>query len=301
MARTTLLSPRRYQRMGFGLALPDGYSLSTLRTTLIRAQGEVTRYCNAPKLPQPFDWRGGTMTNERQQWRLVNPLAYGPGARRTYLNSGPIKSVSSFHLDLGLTYSVEITPGSNIYINQMEQYLEIVALNPIVIAYYPLAVSLGLHNPIARVTYDYGWTFPIAGDVLEAETTTQFSASYGNWDSTVIPVVYLDDVVQTTGYTVDYDDGVITFDVAPDVGVEVTADYTYTAPDPVVQAIGLTATSLMGNARMAQRGMTGLQSIKVAEVALTALQPSQMVTKNGATIPAEAASLVDGYVFGSVG
>jgi hypothetical protein len=52
---------------------------------------------------------------------------------------------------------------------------------------------------------------------------------------------------------------------------------------------------------MAQRGMTGLQSIKVAEVALTALQPTQMVTKNGATIPATAASLLDGaYTFGSV-
>jgi hypothetical protein len=300
MARTTLLSPRRYLRQGYGLALPSDFSLSTLRSTLIRAQAEVDRYCNVPKQPNPWSWLGGTMTDERQQWKLVNPLAYGPGARRTYLNAGPIKTVSDFHLDLGLTYLVQILP-PNIYVNSMEQYIEIVALNPVIIAYYPLAVSLGLYNPIARVTYDYGWSFPVEGDILEAETTTSFSASYGNWDTTVIPVVYLDDVVQASGYTVDYNDGVINFTVAPDPGVEVAVDYTYLAPDPVVQAVGITATADLGAARMAQRGMTGLQSIKVAEVALTALQPTQMVTKNGATIPATAASLLDGaYTFGSV-
>jgi hypothetical protein len=298
MARQTLLSPRRYLAGGFGLALPDDFSLATLRSTIIRAQALVDRYCNVPKQPNPFNWRGGTMTNETHQWKIINPLAYGPGARRVYTNVGPIKTVTDFHLDLGKTYLVSIDPTDDIYINAMEQYVEIVAINPTVVGFYPLAVNLGLYNPVARLTYTYGWDFPIVDDVLEADSPTEFSASYGNWDSAIIPVIYFDgDEQDPAGYTVNYDNGVIRFTTAPTVNVEVTADYTYQVPDPVVQAIGLTTTALLGSARMAARGMTGLQSIKVAEVAITALQPSQTTTKNGVAIPAEAADLLDAYSF----
>ena len=303
MARATLLSPSRYLRSGFGQALPDGFTLSQLRTTLARAQSQVDRYCNVPKQPTPFNWRGGTMTDEQHQWKIINPLAYGPGARRVYLNCGPVKTVTDFHLDLGKTYMVAINPANDIYINKMEQYVELVAINPTIAGFYPLAVNLGLYNPLARISYTYGWTFPVSGDVLEAESPSQFSATYGNWDAAIPPVVYLNNVIESSAnYAVDYDDGTITFSSAnePTVSETVTCDYTYLAPDPVVQAIGITATSLIGLSRMAQRGMTGLQSIRVAEVALTALQPSQLVTKNGASIPAEAASLLDGgYIFGS--
>lgn len=299
MASTTLLSPKRYLRAGYGLALPTDFSYSTLRSTLIRAQSRVSQYCNVPKQPTPFDWRGGTMTDERHQWKIINPLAYGPGARRVYLNAGPIKTVTDLHLDLGKTYLVQINPTDDIYINPMENYIELVAINPTIAGFYPLAVNLGLFNPIARVSYTYGWSYPVAGDVLEAESPTLYVASYGNWDSTIPPVVYYDGAIQASGHTFDYNDGSITFTTAPAVGVEVTCDYTYLAPNPVVEAIGITATSLLGASRMAARGMTGLQSIRVAEVALTALQPSQLVAKNGSSIPAEAADLLGGYVFGS--
>lgn len=302
MARSTLLSPSRYIRQGFGLALPDGFTLSQLRSTIVRAQAQVDRYCNVPKQPSQFNWRGGTMVGETHQWKIINPLAYGPGARRVYLNVGPIKEVTAFNLDLGKTYMVSIDPTDDIYINSIEQYIELVAINPTIAGFYPLAVNLGLYNPLARVSYTYGWTFDVTGDVLEAETPSLFSAAYGNWDSTIVPTVYFDGTeVNVADYTVNYDDGMIAFSSGnePGVNVEVTADYTYTVPDAVVQAVGITATSLIGASRLAARGMAGLQSIKVAEVALTAFQPSQMVTKNGATIPAEAASLLSGYTFGS--
>jgi hypothetical protein len=301
MALTTLLSPRRYQVQGYGLALPDNFSLVQLRNALSRAQAEVNRYCNIPKQPSQFDWRGGTMTDEQHQWKIINPLAYGVGARRVYLNAGPIKAVTSFILDLGKTYTVVITPSDGIYVNHMEQYVEIVSVNPTVVGFYPLAVNLGLYNPIARVSYTYGWDLSVVGDVLEAESPIAFWATYGNWSSVVDPIIRVAGVEVDPGdYTLDLNDGRVTFTgVTVGIGEEVTADYTYLCPDEIPQAIGLTATGLLGGARMAQRGMTGLQSIKVAEVALTAFQPSQMVTKNGATIPAEAATLLDTFVFGS--
>lgn len=300
MARATLLSPARYQRMGYGLALPTGYTLSQLRTALIRAQNEVSQFCNVPKLPQMFDWRGGAMIGEQHQWKIVNPLAYGPGARRIYVNAGPLRTVTELILDLGKTYTVTINPATDVYINSIEQYLEIVAIAPTVVGNYPLAINLGLYNPVSRTSYTYGWSFEVVGDVLEAESPTIFSAAYGNWDSAVAPHVEVAGVEVDPGdYTVDYDDGMITLETAPTAGQEVTADYTYLVPSPVVDAIGITATGILTQTRMAQRGMAGLSSLKVAEVSLSQM-PSQAVQRNGATIPVEAASLIGGFVFGSV-
>lgn len=289
--------------MGYGLATPENYSLATIRNALVTAQDAVSRYCNIPKQPAVFDWRGGTMTDEQHQWPIINPLAYGPGARRTYLNAGPIKEITGFTLDLGKTYMVQITPADGIYVNKMEQYVEIVSVNPTIAGFYPLAVNLGLYNPIARVSYSYGWEFPVEGDVLEAETPSMFSAAYGNWDPDVTPAVYISGTpVTASNYAVDYDDGTITFVAGqePGPGAPVTADYTYLAPSAVVDAIGLTATAGLGAVRNLQRGTYGLSSLRVAEISMTMLAPSQKVTKNGSTLPAEAAALVDDFVFGSV-
>lgn len=300
MTRPLLLSPERYLRSGYGIALPSDFSVSTLRTVLARAQNQVSRFCNVPKQPDAYDWRGGTMTNEQHQWKVQNPLAYNEGARRVYVNAGPILTVTDFHLDLGITYRIAVDP-TQLYINAMEQYVEIVALNPIVVGYYPLAVNLGLYQPIARISYTYGWSFAVTGDVLEAETPTRFTAAYGNWDSTIDPVIYFDDqIVGSADYVVNEDNGQVTFTTAPSPGVEVTADYTYTVPSEIVDAIGLTATALLAQSRIAGRGMIGMQSIKVAEVALTAFAPSQMATRNGASIPLEAADLLSSYSFGSI-
>lgn len=299
MALATLLSPQRYLRQGFGLA--TDLSLSQLRSTLIRAQSRVDQFCNVPKQPSKFDWRGGAMLNEQHQWPIVSPLAYGPGVRRVYVNAGPIKTVTALSLDLGKTYLVTLDPTTDVYINKIEQYAEIVSVNPTIVGFYPLAVNLGLYNPIARISYTYGWSFDVTGDELEAESPTLYSAAYGNWDQTLPPTVEIDGSPVSPGdYTVDYDNGQIAFTTGPTPNQVVTASYTYLAPDAVVQAIGITTTALLGASRIAARGMIGLQSIKVAEVALTQMQPSQMVTKNGASIPAEAADLLSGYSFGSV-
>lgn len=301
MPRTTLLSPRRYLRMGYGLATPTDYTIAQVRNAIVASQDAVNRYCNVPKQPNLFDWRGGTMTDEQHQWPIRNALAYGPGARRTYLNCGPIKTVTGFTLDLGKTYMVEITPEDGIYVNKLEQYVEIVSVNPTVVGFYPLAVNLGLYNPIARVSYTYGWEFPVEGDVLEAETTRVFSAAYGNWDSLADTAAYFDGtLVDPDDYTLDYGDGTVTFATAPEPNVEVTADYTYLPPSEVVTAIGLTTTAFLGDVRLNARGMYGLQSLRVAEVTVTALQPAKTATRNGATIPAAAANLLDSVTFGSI-
>ena len=302
MTRRLVLSPQRFLRMGYGQALPSDFSMSTLRTVLSQAQDQVSRYCAVPKMPQAYDWRGGTMTNEKQQWKVSNPLAYGEGVRRVYLNSYPIKAITDFHLDLGLTFSIQV-PNDQLYLNAQESYFEIVALSPTVVGYYPLAVNLGLYQPIARVSYTYGWQFDITDDVLESETPTVFSGAYGNWIASPAPVIYFDGVaVNPADYTLNGDDGQVTFTdtTKPSPGVVVSADYSYAVPDEIVQAVGITTAHLIGMSRIAARGMTGLQSIKVAEVALTSMYPSKTAVRNGVILPEMAALLADGYTFGSI-
>ena len=99
-----------------------------------------------------------------------------------------------------------------------------------------------------------------------------------------------------SGWTVTFDPS-----VQPTADTVVSADYTYILDDAFEQATGIITTDILSKSQMAQRGMIGLQSLRVAEVALTQMSPSQMATKNNVTIPQEAANYLDGFVFGSIG
>jgi len=185
-----------------------------------------------------------------------------------------------------------------VYVNSIEQYCEIVAIAPTIIGNYPLNINLGLYNPIARISYTYGWSFEVAGDILEAESPTVFSGAYGNWDSTIPPVIEVGgNEIDPADYSIDYDDGTLTLDTAPVPGELVIASYNYTVPSPIVDAIGCVTTDELTTIRMNQRGMAGLSSLRVAEVALTRAQPR--ILNNGTSIPLDAAALLQGYVFGS--
>ena len=139
------------------------------------------------------------------------------------------------------------------------------------------------------------------GDECEAESPTLYTASHGNWSEDP-PTVYVDGMeIDPSDYTINTDDGSIAFIEAatPAIQETVSVDYTYTLPDAIAQATGIVATGLIAESRMASRGMIGLQSLRVAEVAITALQPSQMASKNGVSIPLTAASLLGAFTMGS--
>jgi hypothetical protein len=298
MANVSYLSVNRYLRGGFGIDVPADYSRATLRNKLVQATTVVNSYCGAPSQPQAFDFRGGVVTGEQHQWPYIDPLLVKSGSRRVFLNQRPLVSVESFVLQLAENYTVTLNPATNVVVNKMEGYAEVVALTPVISGYFPVGWNFGLWNPLAVVDYTYGWTFGVVGDECEAESPTIFTASHGNW--TVASAVYIDGVEQDPDdYTIKLDDGSITFDTEPDIDSVVTCDYTYNLPDAISQATGIVTTGLIASARMASRGMLGMQSIRVAEVALTALQPSQMVNKNGVSIPSEAADLLGRYTIGS--
>lgn len=299
--KSSYLSAARYLAGGYGM---DTSGLTTVQIAqqLVRATDRVNRYCNVPKLPQPFDFRGGTMTEERHQFRVYDPLAYGPGVKRVFLNASPVQSVSAFRLDMGNTNRIVIDPTTQLYVNPMENYVEIIAINPTVVGWWP-PYPLSLYEPVAVVTYDYYRRFTATGDELQAISPTLYMASFGNWLEGGDVTVEIDGVeIDPAAYTVNEFDGTITFTsaAAPTPTTEVTADYTYTLDDSIAQATGIIATDLLAKRQIAERGMIGIQSLRVAEVALTQMLPGQTVTRNGIAIPTEAAHYLDAFVYGSV-
>jgi hypothetical protein len=300
MAQVSYLSVNRFLQGGFGIDTST-MTRAALRNTLVRATSAVNRYCGAPSIPQAFDFRGGAVVGEQHQWAYVQPLLINAGSRRVYLNQKPLVDVSSFVLQLAKNYTVTLDPIKNIVVNRMEGYCEVVALTPVISGYFPVGWNFGLWNPLAVVDYTYGWTFEVTGDECEAESTTLYTASHGNWSDDA-PTVYVDGMEVDPGdYTINTDDGSINFSdtATPTVQQVVTADYTYTLPDAIAQATGIVATGFIAESRMASRGMIGLQSLRVAEVAITAMQPSQMTSKNGVSIPMSAASLLGAFTIGS--
>lgn len=299
---STYLSPRRFALAGFGV---DTSSLTQaqLRQALRRATAKVDAYVNGPSLPDRHDLRGGTVTAEQHPWIVANPLLQTIGSRRVYLNHRPVQSVSSFVVKFTNSYQVTLDAAADLYVNHIEGYAEVVAVAAVVSGVYPVGINFGLYQPVAEIDYTYGWQFAVSGDELEADTTALYYASAANWDPAVPPTIYRDGVEEDPAhYTVNYDDGSILFTTGNEPGPReaITADYVHLLPNAVEEAVGIIAADEVVRSRNRAR-MPGLSSIKVAEVALTALSPTQYASRNGIDIPVDAARLLDGFVIGTAG
>jgi hypothetical protein len=300
LALQTYCSPLRYIHGGYGVANP-GTALS-LRNKLVQASAQVDTFCNASLLPEKHDFRGGSVTGEQHVWKPPTPLLNEPGARRIFLNHRPIRTVTAFSIQYTNSYEITLQP-SDMMVNTQAGFIEIVASQPTIIGYPPLGFWFGLYEPFSLTSYTYGWQFAVADDVLESVSPYRYMASHGSWLAGGTVTVEVDGtVVSPTDYTYDLDDGTVTFaaDAEPTPDEVATVSYTYTLPSALETATAIIATDMLGQARIAERGMIGLQSIRVAEVAITQMSPSQTVTRNGVTIPAAAASLLAGFVIGSV-
>lgn len=296
------LTPNRFALGGYGIDIST-MSKSALAQTLQRATTQVNTWCNGVQVPVPFDFRGGAVADELHTWGVADPLVAIPGWRRIYVYQKPLRTVTAFSIQFTNTYSITLTT-DQLFVNTSESWAEIIATQPTIIGYPPLGYWFGLDKPQAQISYTYGYRQPITDDILEAFTPTLYYASQGQWLAGGDVTVQIDGVTQDPGdYTVKERDGAILFATAPAPNTEVTASYTATMPDAIAQATGLIAVDLLGKSRFAARGLIGLQSLKVAEVAITAAtgkQPGDYVTKNGIVIPSSAAVYLAPYALGSV-
>lgn len=301
MPAAPYITPKRFALGGFGIDT-TGITAPAMRATLRRASTMVNTWCNGSQVPQPFDFRGGTVTNEQHLWPLPDILVQFPGSRRVFVNQRPLRTVTAFEIQFTNNYRITLDTATDLFVNATESWMEIVASQPTIIGYPPIGVWYGLYTPVCRVTYTYGYRQVVTDDECEAATPKLYYATYGMWDSTASIEVQIDGVVvDPANYSTNADDGSITFDTAPSPGTEVTAAYTTTLPDAISQATGLIAVDLLGQSRIAARGMVGIESMKVAEVAITQMKGTSddYVVKNGVRIPAQAAAFLGSFALGS--
>jgi hypothetical protein len=298
---TPYLTPKRFALGGYGIDT-SFLTAPAMRASLIRATTMVNHWCNAPQIPQPFDFRGGTVTSEQHIFPIPSPLVAYPGSRRVFVFQRPLISVSRFDIQFTTNYKISLNVGTDIYINSTEGWAEIVASQPTIIGYPPIGYWYGLYQPLAVLDYTYGYRNVITDDECDAASPMLYYATYGQWDPTVAPVVKIDGVVKTltTDYTYNAADGSVTFTTAPAPNTTVTVTYTATLPDAIAQATGIVATDLIGKSRNTQR-MPGLSSMKVAEITLTRQMGDRgrYVTQNGISIPEDAAVLLGQFAGGS--
>jgi hypothetical protein len=291
------LTPSRYRAAGFGVDVTE-IEDAELRSILARASALVDVYCAIPTIPQRYSFRGGTVVGEQHPWVLGTEVTWT--TRRVYPVQGPINAITSFVVKFTNTYQVTIDP-ANLYINKSQGWAEVVSLAAVVTGMYPVGINFGLYTPVAEINYSYGWTFPVTSDRLYPVDGNTFQGTRGSWASSPAPAVYVDGALQSSGYTVDLEEGEVTFTAAQAATAKVTANYTYTLPDAISEATGIIATAAIGERALAAIGMAGLNSFKVAEVAFARTNRGALNIEQHANVPAAAASLLDPYAFRSIG
>lgn len=292
MSPSPYMTPNRFNAVA-GMGIDASFlSAPQLRANLQRASAIVNAWTANAVIPEPFDFRGGTVTDEQWHFQPPNPLVAYAGSRRVFPNQRPLRTVTAFALDFTNGYHITLNPANDIYVNATEGWFEIVASQPTIIGYPPIGYWFGLYQPVATYSYTYGYAAAHTDDVLEALSPALWYGTYGSWDPASV-TVSVDGVVQSSGYTVNATDGSVRFATAPAAGSDVTASYTCLIPAAVEQATAIIAADLISKARNTQR-MPGLSSMKVAEITLTRLtgDRGRYVTRGGLSIPEDAAILL---------
>jgi hypothetical protein len=276
-----------------------------LRSVISRASSLVNTFCAAPNLPQRHDFRGGSITREQHAWRMGTD--YYTGTRRVYVWHKPVKSITSLAIRVTNNMSVSLS-ASDLFINNSEGYVEVTSLAAVSFGIYPIGVvpNLGLYIPVAEITYDYGWTFTEVNEQLDPYDAASYMSSHMSWATDPVPVIKKNGAVLTVDkYTIDYVEGTVTMTDTPTASDRYTATYTYTLPDAIQEATGIIATSQLGERSLAAKGLTGLASLRVAEVAFARTMSREGALNSSVNqafvVPEAAQALLAPYRFHSVG
>lgn len=290
--------------MGFGVDLTDVED-AEFAFMCERASSIVDAYCNVPMLPSKHDFRGGAVRKEQHRWRLSDPnvmlTTLDVGTRRVYPIHAPIRDVTSFSVKFTNTYQVTIDP-NNLYVNQTEGWAEVVSLAAVVTGIYPVGVNFGLYTPVAEIDYTYGWSFSALSERLVPDDGFTFRASNQFWDLSITqPVIALNGVTQTSGFTIDAYEGRVIFDTLLGPDAVVTASYEYTLPPDIRDATAYVIADILGDRDLRLRGMGKLGQMRIAELEMTretqATRKTAAQLEGDAGIPVEARTLLTPFRF----
>lgn len=297
------LTPDRFRVMGFGVDLTD-LSDADFAFAIERASSLVDTYCNVPVIPSKHDFRGGVVAGEQHRWRLPDPtmMVNEVGTRRVYPFHGPLRSVTSFKVMFTENYQIEVDP-ANLYVNQSENWAEVVSLAAVVSGIYPVGVSFGLYTPVAVINYTYGYRFTSTDETLIPDDSgaydgSAYRANEQYWAADATPIVKKNGVVQTSGYTVNKTEGLVIFNTLLEAEDKVTCTYVYTLPSAIRDATGYILADVLAERELYQRGMGRLGQIRIAEMEIRRQDTyNRRVSEEGGAIPPEARALLAPYRF----
>jgi len=308
------LSPARFKKMGFGIDVSelDDDALAALSA---QATVWVNAYCLVPRLPQMHDFRGGTVVGEQHSWRYPE-TPFDVGQRKAYPFHWPIKRISQFRIYVTNTQYVNIAP-TELFLNNSLRYMEVVSLAITSSGLYNALIipNIGLATPVVRLGYDYGWDLYESGEMLQPYDGQTWGAQnqwwYSDYEANDVygekvggpPVITVNGSVVTTGFTVNYDEGTVVFDVEPAAGTIVQAAYHYKLPGDIQYAAGHIMAWLHTEAEQHSRGMAHLDSLEIGEVKMKrprVFAPSEKNPPDLETLIPEAAALLYTYRFDGV-
>lgn len=205
---------------------------------------------------------------------------------RNHAGPVPIRNAQRYRIHIsnaspsgqGLFASIN---NGDVVINQAEGYVEIVPLQAITYSLAPVVWDLGLDPPIIEADFEVGFYLPAFGETLYndagdfkvyralnafwATSYTQASANQPFTVPPVPPVIYKNGVVVTTGYTVQANEGTVTFSPVLTSSDVVTADYTYTIPWNVRDACAAQTTWRLALRQVAKMGALPYDLVKSGE------------------------------------
>lgn len=265
-----------------------------LESLCAQASMLVDAYCSVPRLPAMHDFKGGTIVDETHDWQYpISP--FDLGQRRVYTFHRPLVSVDYLRIYVSnQPLYLEVQP-AHLVINPTASYMEIISLALTTSGLFNALIvpNVGLLAPIVKVGYSYGYSLAVTGDMLYETDGMTFRATNQFWKASPAPVIHKNGSIITTGFTIDRTEGVVVFDDLLTADDIVTADYTHSLPSDIMYGTAYVASFLRSGARLRQRGLGRVGSVRVAEVSISGV-PSVSVDEIDQLMP-EAAMYLAGY------
>lgn len=299
------VTAERVKTLGLGIDL-DEIEVVDIRASIARAVATIHTFCAVPMLPQRYDFRGGTITDEEHVWP-IDPYQQ-PRPLQIWPYHTPVRTVTGcrivYHVAANGSESALVVNPLGILISDTG-YIEIssMELTQVVFA-NAITPYVGLANPISRTSYTYGYRFVVTDEFIEAVDARTYQAENQFWASDPVTVkVNGATKSETTDYTLNRREGWVVFAANLGADDEVTVSYTHSLPTDIAQACGVLVAQDLGKADLRRKGMEGLASVRVKDIEIRrtfGMKAGGTSSAAASDIPQDAASLLGGWVFGTM-
>lgn len=259
------LTVNQYKRYGSGVSIGD--TTNTMLAMMIsRAEAAIDGHMG-------FDLKRGGF----EPHQVMLQQAFDQHTRKTFAPNYtiPVRQITRYRIQVsnignaGAGFFANISPNDCV-INNDGNYIEIVPLQAVTYALSPVLVDLGLKPPIIEMDCEVGYYIPTFGEILIDNGDHQtYYATDGFWATSynqavatqpnqlppVPPVLYVNGTTQTSGYTYNAIEGSFTFTTPQSPTATVTADYTKTIPDIVVEACVIQVDWLLSQRNLDKLGL----------------------------------------------